>query len=613
MPRHALGLLLALAALAALSPRETQAEPDEAKTFQGQLVKGQSASFALPGSAKFWRVVLEGDTEGVDLDLRVEAEGKKLGVSRGEDASEEVFVPARKGLTAVVDHYDGPASGFTLRCEPVSVGRRLAPGKSAQGQGHADDARYSVHELPSIPSKFVAVELEAPGAGEGVDLDLHVYDGDWKEVATSTGDAAAERVVLSPSREARWVVVKAWKGGNDYALKTAPLGDDGARLGIDETAKGGIEVDGERYFRLRTSAAGIVTVRLEGPADKDLDLEVFGPDGYYRKSVAADSIEEIAINGAKRGDYLVRAYAGTEGAGGEFTLATERLDVSKLATNGRGGSKMWGLFVGIANYEEVNNLTYTCGDALSIYQAFCGQGDADRRHSIVQLDELARRQDVVGALEAIASRADEDDVFVFFYSGHGGNDAGDGQRQDAKDERDGGDEYIVCQDSTSGSTAGDLVDDDLKALLDKIKCKQQLLFFDACHAGGFAEVIDREGRYGCFSSLETQTSTEATSLKKGLLTAILIKALAGDADADSDGKVTLAEVSAYVERVQPNMCPSCQSALTPQDTRCRECGADLSGDEARQIPVIVNRTDDSFVLTKPDARARGRAGARSGR
>jgi hypothetical protein len=610
MRRRTFGLLLLLA-LATLAS-ETRGGPDEAKTFKGQLVKGGSQSFALPAQSKgFWRVVLEGDTAEVDLDLRLEAEGKKLGSSRGEEASEELLVPARKGLTAVVDHYDGRPSGFTLRCEPISAARRLAPGKSAAGQANADGAPYAVHELPAMASKFCAVALEAPGAGEDVDLDLHVYDADWKELAKSTGDAAAERVVLSPSRAARWVVVRAWKGGTDYALAVEPLGEAGARLGIDEVSKGALEVDGERYFRLRTTAAGIVTLRLEGPKDVDFDLQVYGPDGYYRESVAADALEEIAINGAKRGDYLVRVYAGTEGAGGDFTLGTERLDVSKLATNGRGGSKMWGLFVGIANYEEVGNLTYTCGDALSIYQAFCGQGEADRRRSIVLLDELARRQDVVSGLEAIAARADEDDVFVFFYSGHGGNDAGDGQRGDAKDERDGGDEYIVCQDSTSGSTAGDLVDDDLKALLDKIKCKQQLLFFDACHAGGFAEVIDRDGRYGCFSSLETQTSTEAISLKNGLLTAILIKALAGDADADTDGKVTLAEVSAYVERVQPNMCPSCQGALTPQDTRCRECGEDLSGPEARQIPVIVNRADDSFVLTKPDERARGRA--RSGR
>lgn len=607
MRHRSFGLLLLLV-LAALAPLETRGEPIEPKSFHGQLVKGGSQSFALPAQAKgFWRVVLEGDTEGVDLDLRVEAEGKKLGASRGEAASEELLVPARKGLTAVIDHYDGAASKFTLRCEPVALARRLAPGKSTPGQANAAQARFSVHELPAMASKFCALELEAPGAAEGVDLDLYVYDDDWREVARSTGDAAEERVVLSPSRASRWVVVRAWQGGNDYSLRTAPLGEDGGRLGIDEASKGALEVDGERYFRLRTTQAGIVTVRLDGPKDMDFDLQVYGPDGYYRESIAADAMEEIAINGAKRGDYLVRVYAGTEGAGGEFAIATERLDVSKLAANGRGGSKVWGLFVGIANYQEVNNLTYTCGDALSIYQAFCGQGDADKRHSIVLLDELARREDVVGSLEAIASRADEDDVFVFFYSGHGGNDAGDGQRGDPKDERDGGDEYIVCQDSTSGSTAGDLVDDDLKVLLDKIKCKQQLLFFDACHAGGFAEVIDRDGRYGCFSSLETQTSTEATSLKKGLLTAILIKALAGDADANSDGKVTLAEVSAYVERVQPNMCPSCQGALTPQDRRCRECGEDLSGPEARQIPVIVNRTDDSFVLTKPDTRARARA------
>lgn len=586
----------------ALAPGAGGAPPD-APSFTGQVEQGGSESFALPAATKgFWRVVLEGEVAGVDLDLRVEAGGKKLGASRGEQASEELLVPALKGLTATIDHYDGPACGFTLRCEAVTPAKRLSLGKEVEHRAGAGAAAWQVHELPATGAKFCQVSLEAPGAGEGVDLDLYVYDAGWKELGSSAGETADEQVVLSPSREARWVVVRAFSGATDYALTVAPLGEDGKRIGTDETAKDTLEVEGERYYRMRTSQPGIVTVRLEGPAGQDFDLQVYGPDGYYRESVAEDAGEEIAVNGAKRGDYLLRVFAAGEGAHGDYSLTTERLDVTKLQANGKGGSKVWGLFVGIAQYVEVNNLTYTAGDALSIYQLLCADGDADRRRSIVLLDELARRQDVVGALEEIAKRADEDDVFVFFYSGHGGNDAPDGARGDAKDERDEGDEYLVCNDSTSDSTAGDLVDDDLKALLDKIACRQQLLLFDACHAGGFAEVIDRDGRYGCFSSLETQTSTEALALKKGLLTAIIIRALRGEADADQDGKVTLRELSAFVERVQPNTCSSCQGELTPDDKRCRSCGEDLTAPDARQIPVIVSRAVDDLVLTRPGTR-----------
>lgn len=598
--------LAALLVGLALSPQVgVGAPPPEGASFSGRVGQGGEERFPLPAAPRgFWRVVLEGDVAGVDLDLRVEVAGKRVAGSRGEEASEEVLVPASEDLAAIVDHHDGPASGFTLRCEPVAAGKRLGPGKQVEGRGDADGAPWAIHELPPASARFHLLTLEAPGAAEGVDLDLHVYDAAWKELARSTEEACDEQVVLSPSRAARWVVVRAWAGATSYTLSATPLGDDARRLGTAEALRSTLEPDGERYFRLRTSQAGIVTVRLEGPADQDFDLQVFGPDGYYRESVAADAMEELAVNGARRGEYLVRVYAGGEGAGGDFTLATERLDVSKLQANGRGGSKVWGLFVGIASYEEVDDLTYTCGDALSIYQQLCATGQGDRRRSIVLLDELARRQDVVGALEEIARRADDDDVFVFFYSGHGGNDAPDGARGDPKDEADGGDEYLVCYDSSSSGTAGDLIDDDLRALLDAIPCRQQVLLLDACHAGGFAELIDREGRYGCFSSLESQTSTEALSLKKGLLTAIIIRALDGEADADGDGKVTLAELGAFVERVQPNTCPSCQAELAPAHDRCRGCGADLAGPDARQVPVIVDRLGGDLILSEPGRRRR---------
>jgi hypothetical protein len=77
-----------------------------------------------------------------------------------------------------------------------------------------------------------------------------------------------------------------------------------------------------------------------------------------------------------------------------------------------------------------------------------------------------------------------------------------------------------------------------------------------------------------------------------------------DEEIAAASKVTLGEVSAYVERVQPNTCPGCQAALTPEMKRCRECGADLEGDNQRQIPVIVSRTDNEFVLSEPGRRSR---------
>jgi hypothetical protein len=572
--------------------------------FTGRLEEGQHKDIDLPSAARqYWYLSLAG-AEGCDLDLRVSC-GARRWASRGENAFEELLVPAERGLKATVEHFGGQASQYELVVTPVAPSAKLALDKPVDGKADAEEARFQVHELPPTDD-FTKLALGATGP-QGTDLDLYVYDKDWNVLQSSTGDAAAESLILSPSPKKRFAVVKAWQGSASYSLGLEAVAADARRLG-DTAIVDKVGVGGAKWFRLRTTQPGVVTIRLDGPATGDLDMAVYGPDGYSRKSVASDANEEIAINGAKRGDYLIGVYPGDDTSAGEFTITKENLGLSRLAANGSGGSHVWGLFVGIAAYQEVNELTYTPKDALSVYQTMRSLGQVDSRHSIVLLDEAAKRADVVRAIETIAARADEDDVFVFFYSGHGGNDAKDGEHKDRKDEQDGNDEYLVCQDSNGNNQDGDLIDDDLDALLDAMPCKKQLLLFDACFCGGFAEVVDQDGRYALLSSLETQTSNEAASLKAGLMTALINRALSGEADEDKDGKVTVSELSAFIVKVQPNTCPGCQASLTAQMQTCPECGEALSGDNARQIPVVASKLDPGFVLTDPGKRQRAGAG-----
>jgi len=140
----------------------------------------------------------------VDLDLRVEAGEAKLGSSRGEKASEELIVPAtKKGLAAIVDHYDGGAGALhpALRADPP--GEEALPGKEADGQVSAETCATRSTSSRRRRRSSAPLSLSAPRA-EGTDIDIHVYDDAWKEVAKSTGDACEEQVILSPSRGDRW-------------------------------------------------------------------------------------------------------------------------------------------------------------------------------------------------------------------------------------------------------------------------------------------------------------------------------------------------------------------------------------------------------------------------
>lgn len=604
-PRRALSLLVLLLLVA-----PGQAAPPDGPSFGGTLKEGEAQTFDVPAGPpkSFWWMVLEGGA-GCDLDLRVDGGPVKGGKARAwssalEGAHEELLVPADGKLKATVEHYGGATSTLSLRCTKVEPGKKLAAGATLDGRVAPGAAAFRLHEVPSTGTSFWRVTLAGPPDGD-TDLDLQLLDAAGRSLGGSAGEGADESLVLAPSTKPRWVVVRGLGATCPYTLEAEVIGDGAPRLDLDPRAAT-IEPGEEQFFRLRTSKAGVVIVSLAGPqADGvDLDLEVWGPDGYHRTSAAEDAREEIAINGARRGDYLVRVVAPDETSRGDYTLKAEPLEVSRLAARDpatiKHGPRTWGLYVGIAAYgEDVGELTYTAFDALSVYQTLREVGDGDARRSVVLLDELARREDVVSALRTIAARADEDDTFVFFFSGHGGNDAEDGARGDRKDEQDGGDEYLVCQDSTSQDGAGDLIDDDLAGLLDGLKCRTQLLIIDACYCGGLAELVDREGRWGLFSSLETQESSEAPTLKGGLMTSLVHRALRGEADADRDGEVTTAELSAFVLRIQPGLCPTCLTEVGATAKTCRGCGEPLEGENQRQVAVVADRLASPAVLSRP--------------
>lgn len=611
------GLAPAFGPLAgAVVPRAAAAEVEPIE-HAGRLAPGDTFGLALPAApGKLWFVTLEadpgaGEADDLDLDLRVEGPGGPWS-SAHAGPDEELLVPADVARRCVVVHAEGPAARIRLRAVPVTPRPLPRPGKAFAGRV-GDEPPLLVFEVPT-GSRWAHAVLSDPAAAEDVDLDLILYDAACRRaLARSEGDAADEALVLGPTKARQWLVVRAWTGAARVALDVVPVEKPG-RLRVDAPVTTKVKAGEERCFELDGGAPGVLIVKLEGPDGVDLDLHVHGPEGYARDSIDDDAREEVAINAVRGAKYLVRVVSHAEQGEAQFTLSAARLDLSRLAADGAGGPRTWGLFVGIAAYDGVERLTWTAQDALAVYQALRAHGQADPRRSIVLLDERARRADLVQALETIAARADEDDAFVLFFSGHGGNELEDGARGDPKDEADGKDESLVCFDSGTGEDpsghGGELSDDDFKALLDRIRCRTQVLWIDACFAGGFAEVIDRPGRHGVFSSLETQESSEALTLKQGLMTSLIVRGLAGDADGEAaggaagakDGEVTLAELAALVARVQPTLCPTCQHDVGLEAKACGGCGEPLEGENARQLPVIADREAGGVVIATPAPR-----------
>lgn len=96
----------------------------------------------------------------------------------------------------------------------------------------------------------------------------------------------------------------------------------------------------------------------------------------------------------------------------------------------------------------------------------------DNSHIVKLNNKQATRTAVVNALKSQIAKVPEDGLFVFTYSGHGGQG---NYSSTAKDETDGKDEFLCLYD-------GALIDNDLWTIFNQCKGKV-FVIFDCCHSG----------------------------------------------------------------------------------------------------------------------------------
>ncbi len=210
------------------------------------------------------------------------------------------------------------------------------------------------------------------------------------------------------------------------------------------------------------------------------------------------------------------------------------------ASPGAGATRVWTVSVGISDYPgSGNDLPECANDARKIVEALHNQGLTTPEREILLTDAQATRANIRQALERVAREIQPSDVFVFFYSGHGGQSS---TRSNDARELDGLDEYLYVYD-------GQFLDDDMGRLIDAIRSRTTLFSVDACFSGGFAkDVVTRPGIIGMFSSEEDVTSAVATRFQAGgYLSHFLRMGIQGEADNDPrDGAMTVGELTHYV-------------------------------------------------------------------
>ena len=267
---------------------------------------------------------------------------------------------------------------------------------------------------------------------------------------------------------------------------------------------------------------------LSPPTGDQLDNDD-GPEGVNAR------LNEVL---AEDGEYTVQVTSFAPGETGRYTLSVVQGQESERQRAVESGQRVFAVMVGVSDYpDDYNDLPFTDEDAVKLEEELARQGVLNPA-SIVLTNARATRSAVTAAFEQVAAQAGPDDLFIFFFSGHG-------VQEDSDDpaELDGQSELLSLHD-------GDLSDDELAALFDTVDARLALLVIDACYSGGFArDIITRPGVMGVFSSEEDLTSAVADKFQAGgYLSHFLRTGLEGSADENGDDLVTAGELSTYLRQ-----------------------------------------------------------------
>ena len=220
--------------------------------------------------------------------------------------------------------------------------------------------------------------------------------------------------------------------------------------------------------------------------------------------------------------------------------------------------------VGVNTYKNPKySLNYASADASAVITAL--QDGAKNLFSKVNTtylkDDQATRDGIVAAFEKIKSEARPQDMFVFYYAGHGTiNDDKEFFLVPYDVTQLHGNDGALAQKGFSASA--------LQQMSKDIKAQKQLFILDACQSAGalqtiagtrgnaeeqaIAQLARSTGTQWLTASGSEQFASEFEQLGHGSFTWCLLQAFAGDAG-NIDNKLTVKELDAYLQNKVPEI------------------------------------------------------------
>lgn len=227
--------------------------------------------------------------------------------------------------------------------------------------------------------------------------------------------------------------------------------------------------------------------------------------------------------------------------------------------------KLYLVTIGIDKYKNPKyNLNYAQADADGVAKVISEQSKSLFQEVVpfsIRNDK-AVKANIFAALNQIKTKALEQDMIVVYYAGHGVMSSG------AEKEF-----YIVPHDVTQLYGRDDLLAakgisaSDLRNFASDINAQKQVFILDACQSAGALDVLDRgaaeekaiaqlarsTGTFWITSTGAEQFATEFAKLGHGIFTYALLEGIGGAADTNKDQRLTIRELSTYIENKVPEL------------------------------------------------------------
>lgn len=230
--------------------------------------------------------------------------------------------------------------------------------------------------------------------------------------------------------------------------------------------------------------------------------------------------------------------------------SSEEIPEESVAVENSSDVKIWAVVVGVGKYTSMPTLKFTDDDAFRFYSHLkspLGGALPDDQIEIL-VDEGATRENILRTMRRFFLKADENDVIMMYFSGHGLEGC------------------FLPYDFDGYSNK--LRHDEVRSIFMESKARHKICIADACHSGSLEYNSDMAARGGpaqvsleryyrafeesdggialLMSSKGEELSLEDKGLRQGVFTYYLLRGMKGEADTNDDNIVSVKELHTFV-------------------------------------------------------------------